>query len=155
LHLIEQWPGAAGRVQRISCQLFGSSRLCADSPRHRQAIVPPRGFVTDHPHPYPGRCKGASCAIRSARPGRCAASISSKQYPMRGQDWTRIGGWNWKRFDTEWNSASCQDVPRSADPRQADADRGTRRMGERPQQEALEGTSTNARIKLTRLYPAI
>jgi hypothetical protein len=101
LHLIEQWPGAAGRVQRISCQLFGSSRLCADSPRHRQAIVPPRGFVTDHPHPYPGRCKGASCAIRSARPGRCAASISSKQYPMRGQDWTRIGGWNWKRFDRD------------------------------------------------------
>jgi hypothetical protein len=29
LHLIEKWPGAAGHVRQISCQLFGHRRIYA------------------------------------------------------------------------------------------------------------------------------
>ena len=36
LHLIEKWPGAAGQVRQISCQIFCHRRIYADSRRHRQ-----------------------------------------------------------------------------------------------------------------------
>ena len=48
-------------------------------------------------------------------------------------------------------------VPRSAHPRQADPGRGSRRLGEQPQQDHTKAdwqfTTANARVKLKRLYP--
>ena len=38
LHLIEKWPGVAGHMRQILCQLFCHRRIYADSHRHRHQV---------------------------------------------------------------------------------------------------------------------
>jgi hypothetical protein len=77
-----------------------------------QAIIPPRGFGRDglsplgltpvmhRDLPRPRSAQGQRrCDWRGSL--LCMPGIGPNQRLMRGRDWTRKGGRNWKRFDTD------------------------------------------------------